>query len=251
MREKLGKIIRFILTVYCLIVFCFSGYKLWDYYQAQHSQEKIKQQVELIIQLPEKIEEEKEWVPNFEELRKINQDVVGFIHIPNTNINYPVMYIKNDNDTYLHRDLNKNYNVGGSIWVDGLNRNGTLEDRLTTIYGHNMANNSMFGDIKKFGNKDFFDNNKTFYYFTPEKSYKAEIIVYKRTTVHSKVYDNRHLVLDDKSALEYIKDFPKGYTGDLTLNPGQKLMLLSTCTDAYDSDNRTVILAKLTERKMP
>lgn len=79
-------------------------------------------------------------------LKEVNSDVKGWISIPNTNINYPILQ-GNDNNYYLNRDINKEYNRNGSIFMDY--RNHEFNDNNTIIYGHNMNTEAMFSDLIK------------------------------------------------------------------------------------------------------
>lgn len=93
------------------------------------------------------------------DLSDINKDYRGWIDIDGTNIDYPVLQAK-DNSYYLKKDINKNYLPSGSIFLDY--RNNRFEDSNTVIYGHYMRNNTMFGELKKFKDKKFFDKNNKY-----------------------------------------------------------------------------------------
>ena len=80
---------------------------------------------------------------DFSLLKQENEDIVGWIYCEGTPISYPVVQ-SGDNQYYLHRLINGEYNIAGSIFMDYRN-NAELEDNNTIIYGHNMKNNTMFG----------------------------------------------------------------------------------------------------------
>ena len=95
---------------------------------------------------------------NFEELRKMNSDTIGYIEIPNTNINYVVVKGK-DNSYYLTHNFNKEYNVAGWIFMDYKNTaDGT--DKNIVIYGHDVADESMFGSLSKLLDEKSLENNE-------------------------------------------------------------------------------------------
>ena len=84
-------------------------------------------------------------------------DAVGWIALPNTEINYPFAQHKN-NDYYLRRDLKGEYAAAGTIFMDSrCERDFTSQN--TILYGHHMKNGSMFGTLKMFGEASFFDTN--------------------------------------------------------------------------------------------
>lgn len=89
---------------------------------------------------------------NFGELLDINQDVVGWIYIKDTDINYPIMQAK-DNDYYLKKNIYREYSSCGSIFLD-CNTDGFNEDN-TVVYGHNLKNQKMFADLKKIYDGEF------------------------------------------------------------------------------------------------
>lgn len=82
---------------------------------------------------------------DFDKLKEINSDVIGWIHIPAEDISYP-MVLGSDNDYYLRHTFKKIYNIGGAIFLDYRNA-GDLSDRNTIIYGHNQDNGKMFSNL--------------------------------------------------------------------------------------------------------
>ena len=93
-----------------------------------------------------------------------NKDVVGWIRFKHPKIiSYPIMQ-KDDNDFYLHKNIKKEYSFAGSIFMDYHNHKNFL-DSNTLIYGHNMANESMFGSLKKYNENSYWKKNKYFYIF--------------------------------------------------------------------------------------
>ena len=200
--EKLRKnkkaLIWILVAFVCLVVAVISG---WNYYtrlQARNTQEFIRevgisQSMPRPVPLPvadtqttEEAEPEPEsddlepTVPqrplkprkpnkreiNFDELRKLNPDVIGWIEIPNTRIDYPVVSTLN-NQFYVNHDLLGNSSNYGTLFTDILN-NPDWEDRFIIIYGHNMRDGSKFADLHYFRNKRFFNNNRTIHIYTPE-----------------------------------------------------------------------------------
>ena len=105
---------------------------------------------------------------DFKALNKINKDIVGWIKISDTNIDYPILRApESEQSFYLHRDYYKNYLYAGSIYMESYNQ-PDFSDRNTILYGHNMANGTMFADLHKFEDSDFFSKHKTFKVYTPK-----------------------------------------------------------------------------------
>lgn len=91
---------------------------------------------------------------DFESLQAQNDEIYSWIYIPDTNINYPVCRSNTNDNFYLDHDIYGNYSFSGSIYSQYCN-SIYMHDRVTVLYGHNMADGSMFADLYKFTNTDF------------------------------------------------------------------------------------------------
>lgn len=112
-------------------------------------------------------EEPVETVPDDSEFNKllgINPDTVGWLFIPGTKINYPIVQTK-DNDKYLHTGFNGESSAAGSIFLD-YESDPDMSGKNNIIYGHNMKNGTMFRDLIQFKDKDFFEEHKNFQIYT-------------------------------------------------------------------------------------
>lgn len=107
-------------------------------------------------------------------LREVNPDVVGWILIPDTEINYPLMQGQ-DNDYYLNRTWKGHKNSVGSIFIEHQN-NGDLMDDNTLIYGHNMRDGSMFADLRNYSVTDYWKSNPFIYIITDGGVYRYDVI---------------------------------------------------------------------------
>lgn len=255
---KLKKYLRILIILLLSGVLVFSSFQLVSYYLEGLKQDQIQEEVVKHVPIQSLVEEintpkeettEKKETPqiSWQEMKKINPDIKGFIYVPNTRIQYPVVHRYNDNDYYLRRTVLHQYNVGGSIFIDGLNPNGDLSDPFTTFYGHRMLNGSMFADIAKFSNSTFLKNNPYFYYFTEKGNYKIEIIRYDSVDVYNQIY-NRNLTIHGKeNANQYLKRLKDPITSSgITVNDSDKLVLLSTCRES-SGDGRLTLLGRVVE----
>lgn len=112
---------------------------------------------------------------DFEYWWSINPDVIGYIQVPNTKIEYPILYDENDNERYLHESIDGQTTVHGSIYLDNLaKKDFTSKNNL--IYGHNMRDGSMFKDVVKYKDFEYLKKHKTVYIYTPEREIKLKAI---------------------------------------------------------------------------
>lgn len=105
---------------------------------------------------------------DFETLRKTNPDTVGWLRIPGTRIDYPIVQTA-DNDTYLHRDFDGNDSIYGAIYLDFESKQD-FSGWNNPIYGHHMKDGSMFKDVVRFKEEDYFKEHQFFEIYTPERT---------------------------------------------------------------------------------
>lgn len=174
---------------------------------------------------------------DFESLRAENPDVYSWIDIPDTNVNYPVLQSGEDDNFYLNRDVYKNDSFPGAIFSQSMNKKD-YSDRVTVLYGHNMLDGSMFADLHKFADKDFFDSHKYFYVYTPTRKLTYEV-------VSAYEYDDRHIMnsfdfSDDKVFSEWLSAAQNPHSlysnvrSDVKLDLNSKMLVLSTCLNSGD-----------------
>ena len=174
---------------------------------------------------------------DFKSLRAENSDVYSWIEIPDTNVNYPVLQSSEDDNFYLDHDVYKNYSFPGAIYSQSMNKRD-YSDRVTVLYGHNMLDGSMFADLHKFSDKDFFDSHKYFYVYTPTRKLTYEV-------VSAYEYDDRHIMnsfdfRDDKVLSEWLSAAQNPHSlysnvrTDVKLDLNSKMLVLSTCLNSGD-----------------
>ena len=110
---------------------------------------------------------------NWSSLKAVNDDVVGWVQIPGTIVNYPV-YQGATNDTYLHSDVYGNYSLGGLVFLDYENTAPGMADTQTIIYGHHLRNGAMFKPIADMDKQEMFDSVSTIWYVTETGEWELE-----------------------------------------------------------------------------
>ncbi|MDO5408433.1 MAG: class B sortase [Eubacteriales bacterium] len=106
---------------------------------------------------------------DFETLQAENPDVVGWIRIPDTRIDYPILYDAESNEKYLHTDFDGNESVYGAIYLD-CDSEPDFSGWNNPIYGHHMKDGSMFKDVVKFKDPEYFKAHQYFEVYTPERT---------------------------------------------------------------------------------
>ena len=179
---------------------------------------------------------------DLEALREVNPDVVGWIMIPNTQINYPLLQGE-DNAYYLNHTWEGRKNSVGSIFLEHLS-NPDLTDFNTIIYGHNMKNGSMFAGLHTFRYQSHFDSHPYVYLRTDAGAYRYEIFAAYRADVESSTYA-LHFP-DERYREAFIKDALESSVIETGVQPevNDRILTLSTCSGAGYS-NRWVVQARL------
>lgn len=194
----------------------------------------------------ETMQEENLLVPkiDFASLKAINEDVVGWLYLPDTVINYPVVQ-GDDNSYYLKRLVDGSYNANGSLFVDYQNEMDFSDDN-TLIYGHHMDSGKMFATLVKYKNQEFYDAHPVAYFLTEEKNYKIEIFSGYVTTPDSNSYllkaGSREQTIAWMKEMFHNSDF----FADVTITPEDHIVTFSTC-DYEFHDARYVVHGKMTE----
>lgn len=190
---------------------------------------------------------------DFGKLKEQNSEVVAWLSIPDTIIDYPILQsgAETAEDFYLNKDINKKYKSAGSLYIQKINY-ADFSDPNTIIYGHNMLNGTMFGTLKKFRNADYFKKHDTMYVYTPN-----HILTYKIYSAF--VYDDRHIL----NSFEFYNEQSYGEFLAATLDPvsmvrnvregvevttDNKIITLSTCT-SRDTE-RYLVLGVLVDDKL-
>lgn len=138
---------------------------------------------------------------NFQNLHNENNDYLFWLYIPNSNIDYPVMMSK-DNKDYLHSSFYKENLYAGTLFIDALSSKKENQENLI-IYGHNMRDGSMFGTVKKWKNKKYFDSHKFIEIYTEKEKRIYYVFAVREVSSNMSLL---HYKLDGFTNNEYIQD---------------------------------------------
>ena len=246
--KRKTNVISNIILVFAVDIFLFSAYKLYTIYCEYNKGDKEYQSIiEDVVSAEEPKETEEEdseektvFRVDFDKLLSVNKEVVGWIRFENpSKISYPIVQAE-DNDKYLTHTVEGKKNSSGSIFMDA-NNTADFSDRNTFIYGHNMKNGSMFGQLRKYKSYDFYKENPYFYIYTPSgEEIKYQIYAVSIVEDTSESY-NKYYTNDDEylNYLEYIKSTSRYDTG-VEVTAQSQLVSLSTCTNVTETQRLLV-----------
>lgn len=201
-----------------------------------------------IKQNNEKVIEKNERMSKIETLQKENTDIKGWIEIPGTQINYPVLQ-GTDNEYYVNHNYNKTKTKSGAIFVDMM-YNWDEPSTNMIIYGHNMKNGTMFTDLMNYKKQEYFKQHQTLRFTTATKDNIYEII----SVFESKIYKNNEDVFkyynfinanNEEEFNNFIMNIKELsiYDTKKTAVYGEELITMSTCA-YHTKDGRFVVVAK-------
>ena len=170
-------------------------------------------------------------------------DVAGWLTVLGTQIDH--LFVQgDDNDYYLHIDLDRNWSQAGTIFMDYCNAKD-FSDFNTIIFGHNMRNGSMFGTLQKFNDKSFFDSSTTGTIFLANKTYEIEFIAFAVVRSDDAVIYNPNILteLDRAAFLGYVRNIARRYR-DVGVTTEDRIITLSTCNYEFN-DARMVLVGRI------
>ena len=184
-----------------------------------------------------------------EELKKQNNDIVAWLEIPNTKINYPVLQTS-DNEYYMTHTYKKENSKDGSIFLDK-DYNWDLPSSNLLIYGHNNRNGNMFEDLLKYEDESYYKEHPTIEFTTLDEDCTYEIIAVFKSRVYYKSEENvfrYYFFINAENEDEYnyyVEESKKAslYDTGKTAEYGEQLLTLSTCEYSQE-DGRFVIVAR-------
>ncbi|MCQ2514532.1 MAG: class B sortase [Ruminococcus sp.] len=244
MKEENNKIWIIAIIIFSIISLGAVGFIIFDHMNQKKANDEYQQLASSYANLesdepemtaPEIHVELAENPIDFEELQDINDEIYSWIYVPDTNVNYPVVQSLESDNYYLDKSIYKNYRFAGAIYSQFCNNTNYL-DRVTVLYGHNMADGSMFNTLHKFEDEDFFDEHEYFYVYTTDRKLTYRI-------VSAFQYDDRHIMNSfdfskDSVFQEYLDMIRaphsalKNVREGIELTTNDKILTLSTCLNS-------------------
>ncbi len=166
------------------------------------------------------------------EIQKELPDVYSWIEIPGTKVDYPIVQHPEDNSYYLDKTPDGQSNKEGSVFSEKYNKKD-FSDPVTVLYGHNMKNGDMFGELHRYEDRDFFREHRTINIYTEKQRLEYEIFA-------ATLFDDRHILqsydfTDKEVFMQYIRDI-RGvhdmrsyFDTSVNVNSQDHILILSTC----------------------
>ena len=256
--KKYRNVICIVAAVCLLGTAAFCGYHIYDHYTKESEQEEAFAEIAEIVEqassqtaegeAPEEVllNEDETILTEYGELFLQNTDMVGWLSVAGTTINYPVMQTKDNPNYYLKHSFSKEYSDLGTPYVQE-NCDLDSSDNLI-IYGHHIKGGKMFGALEDYKSKSFYEEHKTIQFDTLTQQGEYEIIAVFKTVAYSSEGFRYYDFVDAENEeafnayIEKCKELALYDTG-VTAEYGDKLITLSTCE--YSAQNgRLVVVAK-------
>lgn len=219
--SRIKKVMLIAFIVICIITLGIVSYILINDNLENNSN---KQDIEELIDdvFIQDIDTTEEPIIDWNYLKSINKDIIGWIEIEGTEINYPILK-DSVNLYYLKHNYLKNYNSNGSIFT--LN-NKPFEDEETLIYGHNMKNGTMFSLLGNYLNEDYLYSHQNIKIYTSEKNYKG--VIFSAYSIGIGTEKNNISNLNYEERISYYKKSSKVNVNNVDIT--NKIIKLSTCS---------------------
>ena len=251
---SLGRKIVFVL---CLIVFVGSAGILLNYFlTGMREQSSLEDLAKLKTEREDMKTDKGTVIGKYVDLYEANSDIIGWITVDGTKIDYPVMQTQDDPEFYLRRNFQKEHATAGVPFMDA-SSDIFVPTSNFLIYGHNMKNGTMFHDMLKYKDKSFYQEHKTFRFDTIYKGGQGtyEIIAAGYSKIYSedsdafKYYQYAGITSrsDFNEYLKGVKELSEYNTG-VSAEYGDQLVTLSTCA-YHEKNGRFFIVGKRTDAK--
>ena len=230
------RLVGVVLLYSFLLLFLYGIYAVWDSYQIYGDAGADRY---------ESYKPTAENQESFESLMQINPEIVGWITVYGTKIDYPLTQAEN-NSKYVNTNAKGEYSLSGSLFLDCRNA-ADFSDFNTIIYGHHMEKGAMFGDLERFETELFFENHKYGSLYLGEQRKGLEIFAVLKVDAYDEwIYEPGIKEQDDRrKLLEYLRQIAVCYR-ELPLAEDDRIVFLSTCM-SEETNGRIVVAAKLTE----
>ena len=225
-----------LLTV--IVLFAFGCYAIWDSNQVHHAAAAVRYEDYKPL--------DPHGISSFQDLQAINPEVLGWLTVYGTHIDYPVAQ-SDDNMKYINTDATGERSLSGSLFLDSKD-SGDFADFSSIIYGHHMDRQTMFGEITQFSDKEYFDARRYGSLYFGGRQHGLEFFAF----LYADAYDNAVYQFkitgeaERQAYLDMLMARAVNLRGDVPVTPGDRVVLLSTCSSSA-TNGRGILVGKLTD----
>lgn len=277
-RNQFGSILYYATIVLLVSVLVFSGWHVISYYADSHQQQTRYDELAALVaagrdnrpkatepstpsdptspqenripeddpvsDIPTNPSEDAPILPEYAPLLEMNSDIVGWIQIEDTKINYPVMQSPNEPDFYINHNFDRQYSARGCIYAEEACDIAKPSDNIT-LYGHHMNDGSMFASLKNYLSESYWEEHRYVFFDTLTEQHTYEVFAVFTTTATVTKGFPYHNFIDAKDEKAF-NDFITGCTSrafyDTGIVPeyGDKIICLSTCE--YSQHNGRLVV---------
>ena len=234
--KGVDNIIGILVLTVILLVLAYAGYALWDFEQV-HSQADNS----LYTVYKPTVENEGK---TFKQLKQLNDEVIAWLTIYDTNIDYPITQGTN-NMKYVTTNAEGRYSLSGSVFLDYRNNEG-FSDFNNIVYGHNMDKKTMFGEIGNFDDEKYFASHKYGNLYYDETDYGIEFFAF----IHTDAYNSGIFWpnVPEEMQQEYLDGLVEEarHFRDIGVTTEDRIILLATCSQST-TNGRDILVGRIKE----
>lgn len=187
---------------------------------------------------------------DFEALKELSPDIYAWLHIPGTEISYPVVQHKRDDSFYLNHNVEGAYDKNGALFTEHAYNTTDFYDPVTLVYGHHMKSGAMFGNLQKlYSGPDALEKYRDIFVYLPEEELHYTVFAAVPFSSQHILYYNDFSDPDQYEAfveqIYSVRAIGKIVDEEAEVTPDDRLLILSTCLSG-NSDKRYLVLAKRT-----
>lgn len=230
----ISQAVDFVLLALLLLLLFFGCYCLWDSRQVYEAADTARYEI---------YKPKEEDSVSFQQLQEMNSEVLGWLTVYGTGIDYPLVQAEN-NEKYLNINVKEEFSAAGSLFLHYRNRRD-FSDYNTIIFGHHMAESAMFGDIGKFTEKEYFDSHPYGNLYYEGKDHGIEFFAFLLVDAYDGTVYNP--AVDETAAQqEYLSYLLKHamHRRDVMVRAQDRLVLLSTCTSDI-TNGRHILVGRI------
>jgi len=224
-----------VLTIIMLLI-AYAGYALWDSNQMYHAADKTH-----YAKYKPTAENQGK---TFKELQTLNPEVIAWLSVYGTNIDYPVTQGQ-DNTKYVNTNAEGLYSLSGAIFLNSENSK-KFDDFNSILYGHHMDKSVMFGELGNFADKKLFDAHRYGNLYFDEKDHGIEFFVY----IHTSAYDSAIFKpgVNEKYRQAYLNNLIANamHIREIGVTAEDQIILLSTCSSG-STNGRDILIGRITD----